>query len=184
MSNSGDHSPTLRELLVRELPTVLPFVRSHLGPELRCRESAADLLQSVCGDLLVEGVPFEYLDVDKFRSWLCAVVVNKVRMRLRMLHTQKRGGHLGLIPLSADMELPGGGDNPLDHATVQEDLRRMEVALATLPPHYRDAIVYTRLLGCSRAEAARLMGRTEDSLRNLLPRALTALSRLMDQGPG
>ena len=52
-----------------------------------------------------------------------------------------------------------------------------------MPPHYRDAIVLTRLLGASRAEAARLLGRTEDSLRNVLTRALAMLSGLMDPGP-
>lgn len=183
MSHGDDSVPTLRELLARELPAMLPFVRRQLGPELRCRESAADLLQSVCGDLLADGVPFEYRDDERLRSWLRVVVVNKVRQRLRMLRSRKRGGDVGFLPLSADLETPTDADTPSESAVVQEDLERLERALAAMPPHYRDAIVWTRLLGCPRADAARMMGRSEDSLRNVLTRALAMLSGLMDQGP-
>lgn len=182
---AGDGAvPTLRELLARELPSMLPFVRRQLGSELRCRESAADLLQSVCGDLLAEGVPFEYRDDERFRGWLCTVIVHKVRMRLRAIRSQKRGGGIGFVPLSSDVETPSDGDGPDACAAVHEDLERLEQALAAMPSHYRNAIVFTRLLGCSRADAARLMGRTEDSLRNLLPRALAMLSGRMDRGSG
>ena len=183
MTPTDDHQPTLRELLARELPSMLPFVRQQLGPELRCRESAADLLQSVCGDLLAEDVPFEYRDDERFRSWLRTVVVNKVRQRLRMLHSRKRGGAVGFVPIVSDLETPNDADSPSQFAVVQEELQRLEQALAAMPEHYRDAIVLTRLLGASRADAAHLMGRTEDSLRNVLTRALAMLSGLMDPGP-
>ncbi len=184
MTADDDAVPTLRELLARELPNLLPFVRRQLGPELRCRESAADLLQSVCGDLLAEGVPFEYRDDERFRGWLCTVIVHKVRMRLRMIRSQKRGGGIGFVPLASDIETPSDDERPDECAALHEDLERLERALSTMPSHYRDAIVFMRLLGCSRADAARMMGRTEDSLRNLLPRALSMLSGRMDRGSG
>lgn len=183
MNDARDRSPSLRELLVRELPSLLPFVRGQIGPELRCRESAADLLQSVCGDLLAEGVPFEYRDDERLRSWLRVVIVNKIRERLRLVRSKKRGGGMDLVPLSPDLHTPIEGDDPSESAAVQEDLERLERALAAMPPHYRDAVVLTRLLGCSRADVARLLGRSEDSVRNVLTRALAMLSGLMDPGP-
>lgn len=183
MTRNEGPSPGLAELLLRELPGMLPFVRMQLGPELRCKESAADILQSVFGDLLSEDVPFDYRDDERLRSWLRTIVVNKIRQRLRMLRAKKRGGAHCIAQLPAEVDVPSNEDAPCDRAILDEELERLEQALAAMPPHYRSAIVLTRLLGYSHEEAARHLGRTQDSLRNVLFRALALLTRLMDRKP-
>ena len=82
--------PTLRELLTRHLPSLEEFVSCQFHRTLRDHESVADVVGSVCGDLLAEGVPFEYRGEAEFHGWLRAVVVNKIRGRLRFRSAKKR----------------------------------------------------------------------------------------------
>ncbi|MHC5066858.1 MAG: hypothetical protein ACYTG5_23125, partial [Planctomycetota bacterium] len=50
----------LDELLAGYLPSLRAFVRSRLRPELRLKESASDLVQSVCRELLTGETGFEF----------------------------------------------------------------------------------------------------------------------------
>jgi RNA polymerase sigma-70 factor (ECF subfamily) len=55
-------------------------------------------------------------------------------------------------------------------------MERLERALASLTPEYREVILLSRVEGLSRAEVAVRMQRSEGSVRMLLHRALAALA--------
>lgn len=175
----------LRELLTRHLPQLEAMVRQSFGRTLRTQESAADLLHSVCGDLLHRDVPFEYRGEQQFLNWLRSVVTNKIRARLRAAGTQKRDVSRRVEAQPSELAAFAICDgSPERDAALHEDLGRLDAALAKLPEHYREVIVRTRLLGESQATVAAAMGRTVASTRNLLSRALVTLARIMDRdGP-
>ncbi len=63
-----------------------------------------------------------------------------------------------------------------------EEFARLEAALDTLDPDYRDVIVLRKLEELSFKEIAERMGRSQDACRMLLARALAALTlKLQEQ---
>ena len=59
-------------------------------------------------------------------------------------------------------------------------LERIEAAFTRLSDDHREVILLSRIVGMSRAEVALALDKTEDSVRNLLHRALTELARHLD----
>lgn len=182
---AGEHdgAPCWRDLLASHLPRMVPYVRGRLGGALRLHESASDLVHSVCGDLLSEEPDFEYRTEAQFVRWLQVVVMNKVRARLRSLGAKKRGApaHQGPDAFPLD-QVHGNLLSPTEQASLHEDLQRLDQAMARLPEHYREVLVRTRLLGQTREQVALALGRSEASLRNLVPRALARLASELDRG--
>lgn len=173
--------PSLRELLPRHLPDIEAFVRRHLAHTLRDRESAADLVGSVCGDLLTEGIEFQYRGDSEFQNWLRTVVVNKIRSRLRFARAKKRGMNLLVDASESQVEAAKvDANSPSQHAILREDLSLLDRALARLPEHYRALIVRTHLRGESHDQVARSLGSTVQATRNMLTRAMVKLAGELD----
>jgi RNA polymerase sigma factor (sigma-70 family) len=102
-----------------------------------------------------------------FAGWLRAVVVKhadrRTRRRAREVH-------------EVDDQLPSGSDPEAD-AAAREDRRRVQRAVAALPPAQREVVALFHLSGCSQAEVADLLGvpgstvkkRLHDARRRLVP---------------
>lgn len=173
-ATTGD-AASLGNLLDRHLPQLRAFVRLSMGPALRARESSSDIVQSVCRELIErEWRGFEYRGEAAFRQWLCMAALNKIRKKARWHHAR---------PLAAD----GGGESaygeycasvftPSHLAMGKEALAAFEEAFDKLPEHFRDVITLARVAGCSHAEIAAATGRTEVATRQLLHRAMAALT--------
>ena len=71
---------------------------------------------------------------------------------------------------------------PSRAASSAEEIARIEQAFAGLPEDYREVILLSRVVGLDRASVAREMNRSEDSIRNLLHRALAKLGSLLSEG--
>jgi len=181
-SRSGAAAPTLRDLLPRHLPQLENHVRSLLGRTLRGQESAVDVVDSVCGDLLAEGVEFEYRGEGEFQAWLRAVVANKIRSRLRFVRAKKRGHDRQVV--ATDSQVDGACvdlTSPEHHAMLREDLGLLDNALARLPQHYRELIVRRHLMGEPHQQAALAVGSTVQGARNMLTRAMAKLAGELDR---
>jgi RNA polymerase sigma-70 factor (ECF subfamily) len=182
----GDES-ALAELLQRHLPAVRAFVRSHMAPQLRARESTSDVVQSVCRELLTHQERFQHPGENGFVAWLYTTARRKIQNRARDLQREKRDaarevhgigetalGELGLA--YARISSPSG------RALRAEEVQRLEVAIDQLPEEQREVVTLAHLAGLSRAEIAAQMNRTEEAVRSLLHRAKARLAILLDDG--
>lgn len=182
-SRSGDLS-ALHALLQHHLPGLRAFVRVRMSPLLRARESAEDLVQSACCDLLTALDDFEYRGEEAFRGWLYTAVWHKVLNKERAAREQKRDarrevaidGGSGAAPLG---EVYARTLTPTQECLAKERVERLEAAFDGLPEHYREVVALSRFAKLSRQEIAARLGRSEDSVRNLLHRGLAELARLL-----
>ena len=182
MDRRGSAAPTLRELLPRHLAQIETHVRGLLGRTLRDHESAVDVVDSVCGDLLAEGVEFEYRSEGEFQAWLRAVVANKIRCRLRFVRAKKRGHDRQVA--ATDSQVDGACvdlTTPAHQAMLREDLGLLDSALARLPDHYRELIVRRHLMGEPNEQVAVAVGSTVQGARNMLTRAMVKLAGELDR---
>jgi RNA polymerase sigma-70 factor, ECF subfamily len=169
-------------LLARHMPHLRAFVRLRCGAELRAKESASDLVQSVCRDVLQNMGGFKWEGEAAFRAWLCTAAARKVADRAAYWTTGRRdvakeasGGDEALLMIYRQSA------SPSQVAQGKEALERIEGAFDQLPDDYREAILLSRILGLPREEVAKRMGKTEDSVRHLLFRGLAQLARLVEE---
>jgi RNA polymerase sigma-70 factor (ECF subfamily) len=73
--------------------------------------------------------------------------------------------------------------SPSEHAVRQETLVRLAAALAELPEDQRTAVECHHLQGCSVAEVAGQLGRSEAAVAGLLRRGLKRLRELLHDEP-
>lgn len=184
-ARAGDPQ-AVESLLERVLPSLRAFVRLKTGKLLRAKESNSDLVQSVCREVLADMGRFDYRDEGVFRWWLYETALRKILDRQRYYLADKRDA-------ARETQLqdgPTAGDSallqsyacfltPSAEAIAHEEVEHLEQAFDQLPEHYREVIVQARIMGFTQAEIARRMGRSEASVRNLLPRALARLSTLL-----
>jgi RNA polymerase sigma-70 factor (subfamily 1) len=170
--------PVLDRLLAENLPNLRAFVRAHLAPELRQRESASDVVQSVCRELLGERSRFEFRSEAEFRAWLFLAATNKITDKQRFHQRQQRDVRREQAVTSASDLLAGYASicTPSHAAMAAEQVARLEQALDRLEPDHREVIALTRLAGLPSREAAAVMGRSDGATRMLLGRALIRLA--------
>lgn len=184
---AGDRA-ALEELLQAHLSDLRGFVRLRVGPELRAKESASDLVQSVCRQILEQRERFQFPGENGFRRWLFATALRTVRQRARRWRAEKRdpGREVSLEGAPA----PRGDElvtcyasvcTPSQEVGARENVERIERAFDQLPEDYREVISLARLAGLPHAQVAEQMGRSEGATRVLLSRALARLSELLVQ---
>lgn len=184
-SQAGD-PVALDTLLARHLPGVRAFARLRMSPLLRAHESGSDIVQSACRELLAKRDGFVYQGEEAFRGWLYTAVLHKLRSKERDLRAQKRD------PRRVEQGFGSDGESrllacysqvlsPTRQLVSEERIRLLEAAFDDLPEPYREVITLSRIARLSRAQVAERMQRTEDSVRNLLSRALVALAEALDR---
>lgn len=180
----GDQD-ALAQLLERHLPAIRAFVRCHMGPGMRARESSSDLVQSVCRELLSHKDAFRHPDENGFQAWLFATARRKIANRARDMLQQKRD-----VRREIALDASGLGElgavyarysSPSRRALLAEEVERLEAAIAQLPDDQREVLTLAHLAGQSRAAIAAQMGRSEDAVRALLHRAMARLMVLLDE---
>ena len=197
-------------LLAQHLPGLRAYVRLRCGAALRARESASDIAQSACRDVLENIDRFRWNGESGFRAWLYATALRKIADRNEYWTAQKRdmhrdvslqalagasaGGESGPGHTGAGgAELATGADSPLaaiyrglcspsQNAMGREALDRLEAAFDTLDDEQREIIVLARVVGQSHAEIAERLQCTASNARLRLFRALAALSEALNSG--
>ena len=187
LAATGDRD-ALEELLLRHMDGLRAFIRLRTGALVRERERESDLVQSTCREVLAHGASFRYGGEAGFRHWLYTTALRKL-VDKQAYHTAERRDAARVAP---GVDAAGSGASDADAAAMaafgrfaspsavaisDEELERLEAAFARLSDDHREVVLLSRVVGLSRAEVAREMERTEASVRNLLFRALTELSR-------
>jgi len=176
-------------LLERYLDDLRVYVDRHAGASLQGKETPADLVQSVCREVL-EGVQrgaFEYRGEARFRQWLYQAALHKIQAKARFHGAQKRErGREQPLADGADsqQELPFGiSRTPSRSAIDSEEQARFLAAMAMLPPEQRQVVEWAHLEGLPHKEIARRLGLSEPNSRMLLSRALAKLAKIATAGP-
>lgn len=171
--------PVLDDLVAENLPMLRAFVRAHMAPELRNRETDGDLLQSVCASLLADRGHFDFRGEAQFRAWMFTAARNKMLEKLRFHRREQRDPRREVPPGSS---LHGGlhdraAPTPSQAAAAGERARLLEQAIDQLSPEHREVVTLTQFAGLSASEAAEHLERSPDAVRMLLGRAMACLSR-------
>ena len=170
------------ELISTHLPGLRAYVAVRVDRLVDARESRADIVQSVCREVLEHMHRFVHGSEDEFRQWLYRTAERKIIDRYRYWKAEKRDAardrpqfpHEGL---PQDWDEPATGRaSPSEEAIAREELVRTSRAFDELPAHYREVIVLSRLSGLPHAEIAQRLGKSEGAVRNLLYRGLAALT--------
>ncbi len=185
-AQAGD-AEAMGALLAPYLPALKAFVRLHLENAVARRESTADVVQSVCGDVLVDIRDFRSDSERAFKAWLFTAAAHKLRNK-SAYHTAARRDVFRERPTPADADVDHAEIldrysrvvSPSRAAATRDELTRFERAFDALPPDYRAVIAHVCIAGLSYAETAVLLGRSEDSVRQLLHRARARLATLLD----
>ena len=184
---AGDDS-AIEELLHEHLPELRGYVRLRMGREIRNMESASDIVQSVCREILQHRDRFRFPGEDGFRRWLYTTALRKLSQRAERLRAVKRGGgHVALDEVPEAVAAEGLLDcyrsfcTPSRVVQAREEVARIEAAFDELPDDYREVVTMARILGMSHAEIAVRTGRSAGATRMLLYRALEKLSEVLER---
>lgn len=169
------------DLVALHLPGLEAYVRSHVGELVAGKESASDLVQSACREVLAHLDRFRYDGEAGFQRWLYATALRKIQDRHRYYKAEKRdAGREVHQPSGIAEQLFGASSTPSGQAAVRDDLARVERALVELPENYRTVIRLAYLESLPHAEVAARMGIQESNARMLLSRALARLARVLE----
>jgi len=168
---------TVEQLLAEHLPGLRAYVRLKAGLLTHAREGESDVVQSTCRAVLEQAGQFRHRGEGRFRRWLYTTALRKI-LDKHDFHTAARrdarredGAEAELLAVYRHLATPSRV------ASAREQLDRIEQAFAALAEDQREVVLLSRIVGLSRAEVAEAMGRSEASVRGLLHRTLTRLSR-------
>ena len=123
----------------------------------------------------------------EFVSWLRQILSSKlVDLVRKYLHAQRRDVRLErrlgeeLDQTSLVVRGLATPDSPPSVRASRHDRAILVAdAIATLPPDYRDVVMWRHMQGLTFPEISERMGRTEDSVKGLWVRALSQLRRVL-----
>jgi RNA polymerase sigma factor (sigma-70 family) len=184
--------PSLAERIIASLPGLTRFVRRRMGPELAARESASDIVQSTCRELLRGAATFEDRGDASFQRWLQGAAEHKLQNRARHWRAERRQGDARSLDAggptdsgahSIDPEAPSSA-RPSQDAMLREEAERLSRAFRALPPEYQRVLMRSQIDGKSHAEIAIEMGRTPEAVRKLVARAMARFSADLETDEG
>jgi RNA polymerase sigma-70 factor (ECF subfamily) len=165
---------TLADRLLAHLPGLTSFVRQHMGPELRARESASDIVQSTCREVLRGASRFEDQGEPSFQGWLRRAAEHKLQNRARHWRAQRRAGAAG-DPAELEAVAPSSS-RPTQEARLREEAARLAQAFAALAPDERQLLRRSQIDGVAHAVLAAELGVSSEAVRKRVARALARLS--------
>jgi RNA polymerase sigma-70 factor (ECF subfamily) len=163
------------------------LARLHLHPRLRSKVGASDVVQQTLWKATQNLSQFRGRSEAELAGWLRRILTNTLVDAVR--HFQGPGHDVGLersleaslAESSSRLEalLQGRPTSPSEHVLKNEQLLRLATTLAELPEDQRLAVEMHYLQGCTVAEVAAHMTRTERSVAGLVRRGLQKLRELL-----
>jgi RNA polymerase sigma-70 factor (ECF subfamily) len=108
-----------------------------------------------------------------FNAWLYRIAHNVIVDQHR---TRKE-----TLSLDQHIEIRDETASPEDRLGWHESVESLTLALQQLPPAYQQVLALRFISGLSHAETGRVLGRSEEAVRVLQHRALSALRTLLDK---
>lgn len=172
----------------RDYLLLLARVQMH-GP-LRGKLDPSDAVQQTLLEAFQQRDQFRGQDDAARAAWLRQILAHNLADALRALGRAKRDVALersldaALTESSARIEawLTADQSSPSQRAERNEELLRLANALVQLPEAQRDAVTLHHLQGCTLAETARQLGKSESATAGLIHRGLKKLRELLQTG--
>jgi RNA polymerase sigma-70 factor (ECF subfamily) len=161
------------------------IIRLRIDRKLRPKIDSVDIVQDALVQALAGLENFTYKNEGDFLRWLSKIAENKFRDILDKFHADKRDIRREIPFKKVEANTEGGSfgvDGPLQTTTPsvlfsrKEQFDRLERAIDSLKPEYRDVIFLSRIERLSHEEIALRMGKSKGAVAMLLSRALVALT--------
>lgn len=174
----------LAALLTEAEPDLRRRISPRVPGDMRGVIDADDVLQEVYAEAFRSVARFEDRGPGSFERWLATIAMRCLRGEIRRQRSAKRGGGWGRV------HHVGGGDESAvtllrliesSESTPSRQVARWEArdalaaVLETLPAGCADVVQLVYFEGCTVAEAAERLGRTERAVHSLCYRAKVAL---------
>jgi RNA polymerase sigma-70 factor (ECF subfamily) len=176
------------ELLERYRSYLKLLARLELGRRLQGKLDASDVVQEVFLQAHRSFDQFRGVTEAELTAWLRQVLTSRLADQLRRYVGAKQRDvrlerdlvrDLDRSSQALDRGLMARQSSPSRQAARREQAWLLADALEKLPADYRDVIVLHQLEDLSFPQVAHRMGRSVDSVKNLWPRALARLRRLL-----
>ena len=161
------------------------IIRFRLDTKLRPKLDSIDLVQDALVLALGGLKDFTYRNEGDFLRWLSRIAENKLHDIVKKFHADKRDIRKEISfkqeGRSADDRSYGAAE-PIGTTTPsvimrkKEALDRLEKALDTLKPDYKEVIVLKKIEGLTHAEIAKKLNKSPNAVPMLLFRAMAALT--------
>jgi RNA polymerase sigma-70 factor (ECF subfamily) len=166
------------------------LARVRLDPRLRSKFDPADLVQQTLLEACQAPEQFQGRSEGEQKAWLRRILLRNLANAVRDLNRQKRDVSRerslddALEDSSARLEalLAAEQSSPSEKAARNEEVLRLEEALALLPEPQREAVVLRHFHDWPLADISRQMGRTQAAVAGLLHRGLVRLNELLREG--
>lgn len=165
------------------------LARVQLPPRLRSKLDASDIVQLTLLKATQNLGQFRGQTDCEWAAWLRRILTNTMVDAVRQFKGPKHDVRLersleaSIADSSARLDalLQGDGTSPSQQVVKEEQLVQLAAALADLPEDQQAALEMHYLQGCTVAEVASHMGRSERSVAGLVRRGLQSLrERLAD----
>lgn len=161
----SDYRTLLEELSL----AIQRYLVSRLGYHAFIEDCVQDIL------LAIHNARHTYQPSRPFRPWLFAIVRNK---SIDMLRKRKSYEKM-LLSRADELQIMGADESPDNSQSLENEMtsgRLMEL----LEPGHKQAIVLTKLIGFSNAEAAKVMSISETAVKVRVHRGLAKLKNLLE----
>jgi RNA polymerase sigma-70 factor, ECF subfamily len=166
---------------------LLLLVRLQMGPRLRAKVDASDVVQQAILHAHERRAQFRGATEGEWQAWLRAILANALATMVRRYDTQardpgrERSLEAELEQSSSRLEglLAADLTSPSERAVRDEELLRLAHALAQLPDDQRRVVELHYLKGLTVADMAEQIGRTRPAAVGLLFRGLKRLRELL-----
>jgi RNA polymerase sigma-70 factor (ECF subfamily) len=186
--------PTARDrLLLRYQPWLALLARLQLGPRLKVRLDASDVVQQTLLEACRALPQFRGRSEPELQAWLRQILAHVLAHAARQVRGNQRGEGERERVVSLDEELARSSQrlgalladpasSPSQKAVRHEQELRLAEVLARLPDDYREVIILRNLEGLPHEEVARRLGRSAGAVRMLWVRALQRLRQELEAG--
>lgn len=159
------------------------LARLHFGPALRAQMDPSDVVQLTMLEAQQALPGFRGTTDAELAAWLRQILARNLADALRTAGRAKRDVarqrslEQALDESSSRLEawLAADQTSPSEHAVRNEQLAQLAEAIARLPELQREAVVLRHLEGCSLAQIAARLDKTEAAVVGLLQRGLRTL---------
>lgn len=154
---------------------LLSVIYLRMGPQLRTRMDAEDVLQEVAIEAINSWHTLS--DEQNAGAWLVTLAKRKVARILRdqvgVAARDPRREHA----MKTDLPVADRRSGPVTAADRKDRLQLLALAMEKLPDDYREVILLTKIEGLPAKEVGVRMERSENAVNLLLSRALKKLSQ-------